>query len=67
MCRSCSAVRGSQGVRPPAAIRRSVLEHGRVVKAILKGDSKGAERAMREHIESSAAAILAAPEEFFSV
>lgn len=53
--------------RTPAAIRRSVLEHGRVVKAILKGDSKGAERAMREHIESSAAAILAAPEEFFSV
>ena len=52
--------------RTPKAIRRSRLEHQRVVKAILKGDAKGAERAMRHHIDSSGAAILAAPEEFFS-
>jgi DNA-binding GntR family transcriptional regulator len=52
--------------RTPAAIKRSRLEHRRVVKAILKGDPKGAERAMREHIESSGASILGAPEEFFS-
>jgi DNA-binding GntR family transcriptional regulator len=52
--------------RTPAATKRSRLEHRRVVKAILKGDAKGAERAMREHIDSSSAAILAAPEEFFS-
>ena len=52
--------------RTATAIQRSVKEHERVVKAILNGDSKGAERAMRDHIESSGAAILAAPEEFFS-
>jgi DNA-binding GntR family transcriptional regulator len=52
--------------RTPAATRRSRLEHRRVVKAILKGDAKGAERAMRQHIDSSGASILAAPEEFFS-
>lgn len=53
-------------LRTPAATRRSRLEHRRVVKAILKGDAKGAERAMRQHINSSGASILAAPEEFFS-
>lgn len=52
--------------RTAAATRRSTLEHGRIVKSILKGDAKTAERAMRDHIESSGAAILAAPEEFFS-
>jgi DNA-binding GntR family transcriptional regulator len=52
--------------RTPAATKQSRREHRRIVKAILKGDAKGAERAMREHIESSGAAILAAPEEFFS-
>jgi len=53
-------------LRAPAAVRRSRLEHQRVVKAILKGDSKGAERAMRQHVHNSGVAILAAPEEFFS-
>lgn len=53
-------------LRTPAATRRSRFEHRRVVKAILKGDAKGAERAMRQHINSSGASILAAPEEFFS-
>jgi len=52
--------------RTRKAIRRSRLEHRRVVKAILNGDAKGAERAMRQHIHSSGASILAAPEEFFS-
>jgi DNA-binding GntR family transcriptional regulator len=52
--------------RTTAAIRRSRLEHRRVAQAILHGDAKGAERAMRRHIESSAAAILAASEEFFA-
>jgi DNA-binding GntR family transcriptional regulator len=52
--------------RSAAAIQRSTREHERVVEAILKGNSKVAERAMRDHIESSGAAILAAPEEFFS-
>jgi DNA-binding GntR family transcriptional regulator len=52
--------------RPAAATRRSTLEHGRVAKAILKGDDRGAERSMRAHIESSVAEILTAPEEFFS-
>jgi DNA-binding GntR family transcriptional regulator len=52
--------------RSPKAIQRSRAEHRRVVKAILKGDARGAERAMRQHIEASGAAILSAPEEFFS-
>ena len=52
--------------RTPAAVRRSTLEHARVVKAILKGDAKAADRAMRQHVENSGRAILDAPEEFFS-
>ena len=52
--------------RSEKAVQRSRLEHRRVAQAILKGDAKGAERAMRQHIDSSAAAILSAPEEFFS-
>jgi DNA-binding GntR family transcriptional regulator len=52
--------------RSPTAIKRSRLEHRRVVKAILKGDARGAERAMRQHVENSGASILAAPEEFFA-
>lgn len=52
--------------RSQKAVRRSRLEHRRVAYAILKGDARGAERAMRQHIHSSAAAILSAPEEFFS-
>ena len=52
--------------RTPKAISRSRQEHRRVVKAILKGDAKGAERVMRQHIESTGESILAAPEEFFS-
>ena len=52
--------------RSPQAIKRSRMEHRRVVKAILKGDANGAERAMRQHVQNSGTAILAAPEEFFA-
>ena len=52
--------------RAPSAVRRSRLEHGRVVKAILKGDAKGADRAMRQHVHNSGQAILDAAEGFFS-
>jgi DNA-binding GntR family transcriptional regulator len=52
--------------RTPAQEKRSQREHDRVVKAILKGDSKAAERAMRDHVHKSIQEILSAPEEFFS-
>jgi DNA-binding GntR family transcriptional regulator len=52
--------------RTPAQEKRSQREHDRVVKAILKGDAKAAERAMRDHVHKSVEAILAEPEEFFS-
>jgi DNA-binding GntR family transcriptional regulator len=39
--------------RTPAQERRSQREHDRIVKAILKGDAKGAERAMRDHVHKS--------------
>ena len=52
--------------RTPAAERRSRREHERVVKAILKGDAKAAERAMRDHVHRSNQEILSTPEEFFS-
>lgn len=53
-------------LRTPAAERRSRLEHRRVTTAILKGDAKTAERAMRDHVCKSGLEILGAPEEFFS-
>jgi DNA-binding GntR family transcriptional regulator len=52
--------------RTPAQEKRSQREHDRIVKAILKGDAKGAERAMRDHVHKSVQAILLEPEEFFS-
>jgi DNA-binding GntR family transcriptional regulator len=52
--------------RSPGAEKRSRIEHQRVAKAILKGDAKGAERAMRDHVYKSGLEILSAPEEFFS-
>jgi DNA-binding GntR family transcriptional regulator len=52
--------------RTPAEEKRSRIEHRRVAKAILKGDAKGAERAMRDHVHKSGLEILNAPEEFFS-
>ena len=51
----------------PILTRRSRLEHRRIVKAIVKGDADAAESAMRRHIHNSAAVIMAAPDEFFSV
>ena len=53
-------------LRTTAAEKRSRQEHRRVAKAILKGDAKGAERAMRDHVHKSGLEILSAPEEFFS-
>jgi DNA-binding GntR family transcriptional regulator len=53
-------------LQTPVATRRSRLEHRRIVKAILKGDAAGAESAMRQHIQNSAAVIMAAPDAFFS-
>lgn len=52
--------------RTPAQEKRSQREHDRIVKAILKGDAKAAERAMRDHVHKSVQAILREPEEFFS-
>ncbi len=52
--------------RTPAQEKRSQREHDKIVKAILKGDAKGAERAMRDHVHKSIQEILSAPEEFFS-
>ena len=53
-------------LREPAKVKRSRLEHARVAAAILKGDAKAAERAMREHVHKTGMEILSAPEEFFS-
>ncbi len=53
-------------LQTPVATRRSRLEHRRIVKAILKGDAAGAESAMRQHIQNSAAVIMGAPDTFFS-
>ena len=53
-------------LQTPVATRRSRLEHRRIVKAIFKGDAPGAESAMRQHIQNSAAVIMGAPDTFFS-
>ncbi|HEV8016053.1 MAG TPA: GntR family transcriptional regulator [Stellaceae bacterium] len=53
-------------LQTPVATRRSRLEHRRIVKAVLKGDSDAAESAMRQHIQNSAVVIMDAPDEFFS-
>ena len=53
-------------LQTPVATRRSRLEHRRIVKAILKGDTTGAETAMRQHIQNSAVVIMGAPDTFFS-
>jgi DNA-binding GntR family transcriptional regulator len=53
-------------LQTPVATRRSRLEHRRIVRAILKGDAAGAESAMRQHIQNSAAVIMGAPDTFFS-
>jgi DNA-binding GntR family transcriptional regulator len=52
--------------RAAAAEKRSRREHARIAAAILKGDAKAAERAMRDHVRMSSHDILSAPEEFFS-
>jgi len=44
----------------PAYARTSAAEHGLIVEAILEGDGAAAERAMRNHIRNSGAAMLEA-------
>jgi DNA-binding GntR family transcriptional regulator len=52
--------------RTQAEVKQSRDEHRRVVKAILKGDPKGAERAMRDHVYKAGQAVLNDAEEFFA-
>lgn len=47
-------------------IRRSTTEHQKVMMAILNGDQKSAELAMRQHIQNSTQRILQAPDHYFS-
>jgi DNA-binding GntR family transcriptional regulator len=54
-------------LQTPVATRRSRLEHRRIVKAILKGDAKAAESAMRQHVRNSAVLITKAPDDVFSI
>jgi DNA-binding GntR family transcriptional regulator len=50
----------------PDQIAQSKADHARVVQHILKRNPKGAESAMRVHIQHSAACMLAAPSHFFA-
>lgn len=47
-------------------ITRSLRHHQKVVKALLVGDSTGAERAMREHIRLTGAYVLRRAERLFA-
>lgn len=50
----------------PDHIRRSRVDHARIVDAVLERDGKAAERAMRIHIANSSDGILEAPPHFFA-
>jgi DNA-binding GntR family transcriptional regulator len=50
-----------------AATRRSRKEHRDIADAILRGDTKSAERLMRLHVRNSTAAILDGPDSLFVV
>ena len=50
----------------PNQIKQSRQDHDRIVKAILAGNAKGAELAMRKHIQHSASCILSAPKNHFA-
>jgi DNA-binding GntR family transcriptional regulator len=50
----------------PNQIKQSRQDHDRIVKAILKGNAKDAELAMRKHIQHSASCILSAPKNYFA-
>jgi DNA-binding GntR family transcriptional regulator len=50
-----------------SAVARSHAEHDDVRKAILKGDGKAAERAMRRHVQNQTKAILEAPDDYFQL
>ena len=50
----------------PNQIKQSRQDHDRIVKAILNGNAKAAELAMRKHIQHSASCILGAPKSHFA-
>jgi len=50
----------------PDQIRQSRADHTRIVQAILDGDPRGAETAMRDHVRHSAACILSSPRNHFA-
>jgi DNA-binding GntR family transcriptional regulator len=50
-----------------SAVTRSHAEHDEVLKAILKGDGKAAERAMHRHVHNSTKAILESPDDYFQL
>jgi DNA-binding GntR family transcriptional regulator len=50
----------------PNQIKQSRRDHDRIVKAILSGNAKAAEQAMRKHIRHSASCILGAPKNYFA-
>src|SRR5262245_26563771 len=50
----------------PDQIKQSRADHTRIVQAILDGDPRAAETAMRDHIRHSAACILSSPRNHFA-
>jgi DNA-binding GntR family transcriptional regulator len=54
-----------RGWLAPATVLQSAQEHLGVIDALLAGEGAAAERAMRRHVQSSARAILALPDEAF--
>jgi DNA-binding GntR family transcriptional regulator len=50
----------------PRHLPRSRADHARIVEAIMDGDSKAAEQAMKRHVNNTTAGILEAPSHFFA-
>jgi DNA-binding GntR family transcriptional regulator len=50
----------------PNQIKRSKEEHTRIVEAIVEGDAKASDSAMRQHVQNTAVGILQAPAHFFA-
>ncbi len=50
----------------PRYIARSRAEHARISEAIMDGDSKASDLAMRQHVQNTARGILEAPPHFFA-
>lgn len=49
----------------PPKVQQSAREHVEILDALLAGDGRAAERAMRRHVRASAQDILALPDEAF--